>query len=121
MARYCAEIWSGNCCVSDLNGVSFANPAEALNYIASVVQGLMNREGAAVDWTGLRFEVADPAGERVLTVPIPMAMSALARKRARATQAAAETNHPTQLRGPISAAANRPQCPPMRSDGLSEP
>jgi hypothetical protein len=101
MARYRAEIWSGSSCVSDLNGISFGNPAEALSYIASVVQGLINRQAASVDWTGLRFEVADPEGLRVLTVPIPMAMSAIARRRARSERAAMEAKRPGQLRGPI--------------------
>jgi hypothetical protein len=82
MTRHHCEVWRGNSCISELKGVSFKDPGDALEYVISVVRGLLTSEWATVDWTAWRFEVTDSEGARVLTVPIRIALNAIARKAA---------------------------------------
>ena len=78
MTMYDIEFWRGGQQVIAYDSDAFTSVEAAQAHIDDLLHAMMSNPRE--DWTGCRFEIMARSGERLLTVPVLTAMSALARK-----------------------------------------
>ncbi len=78
MTMYDIEFWRGGQQVTAYGSDAFTSVEAAQAHIDDLLHAMMSNPRE--DWTGCRFEIIARSGERLLTVPVLTAMSALARK-----------------------------------------